>query len=982
MRAERKWEGYDRWGSAIAEEFFSGRHGSRPVYLDLEEEMLGRVAASLELPSSGDPAAELIAAVRATLSLDRDGPLFAEHAARLAAWRKSDRSTPPPVIALLAYFSLVAEHMRAEGDLAASNYYGRFVSMLGGDPLDEDVKHRVFRAFADSSGSFWGALNTWLQEEPDVRGLPTAFAFDRRAYVGPALSQALVRDGDRRALLRLFAEAGLKPGQTVAVDDMRRLLEERLEEAPLSAGLKRLAASSDVLGRIAEVACVELAAWDGGAEDTAAGAEAGGRIALCASVRRIPRRSLRLGIAAVAPDHVTTLFPAPECDKAGRAAVDAAGGSLVLDPPDRDGWRAVAGTVGIADLLASRLELTGEHGFHARRRPLPVVALAREGASDVYREVDRVSLTAQHLLLAVASSRERLDRELASIARAGFKVHESLPGLPQGWLLYEGVEVVAVTETSAPDLAVLVPMAWTEASLDGGMRLPGRSSWHSRSAPELKATAPPGRTVCARLIGPDGESHDLGSFEGALVSDLGDLELEDGQYRVELLEPGEERILSTVAMNLRSADATAPDASAPLERGPASGPLWPLTSESDGLPVGGPEVAAPDDAGRAADEEGEEGDAAEEAEPAAAATVEAPPCYLSGAHHIVLPPAGRDDSPRRNGQTIEGVCRYCGLEKRFPARPWRGRHSGAARPPAARPVVVPPLPEERRVDYDLLLDALSLIGQGRADRIKSLLDGYEVDPWAPSEALRTLSALGHLDVKLDRWLRPSGWRVAPPTVVLGKGEPFLAGYRSERLLYELGNATGLRYERQHAAPELVLLPGLTREDAERLVTRVELPLRLVDNPARSLVARLPDLLTLRSALPALQAPPHRGAIERLEGNRWRPVDLPRADGGYRTKGMPRLVWHRRGNDLRVAGSRLVRWLTASPRELMTIGPEDQVTCRVGTQPPWLYERALVLASGLAPRPGADYTVIYQGVPAPLAEDLLAAMTGQRVAAGA
>jgi hypothetical protein len=964
VRTEREWGAYDRWGSAIAEEFFGGRYGSRPVYLDLEEEALGRIAASIGIAPAGEPPEKLIEAVRATLPLDRDGPLFAEHAERLAVWQGDDRSTPPPVIALLAYFSLVAERMRSDGDLAASNYYGRFVSMLGGDPLDEDIKHRVFRAFADNSGKFWSALNAWLQERPEVRGLPTAFAFDRRAYVGPALSQALVRDSDRRELLRLLAEAGLRPGQTVAVEDMTRLLEERLSDAPLSIGLKRLAATPDVLARIAEVACVELAAWSGAAEDAGRGAGATGRIAIWASLRRIPRRSLRLGIAAVAPERVTTLAPGPECDEAGRAALGAAGGSVGLEPADPDGWRAAAGTFGIADLLASRLELAGEEGYRARRRPLPVVVLAREGASDIYREVERVSLTAQHMLLVVESSRERLDGELESIARAGYSVHESVPGLPRGWLLYEGVEVVGITETTAPDLAVLVPLAWTEVTLDGGMRLPGRSTWHSRSAPKLKATAPPGRAALARLHGPGEESHDLGHVEGALIVDLDDLELEDGQYRIELLDVGDERVLSTVAMNLRCADTMPPDSSAPVERGPASGSLWPLTSASDGLPAG--------------DEAEEEDDEAEEASPA---TVEAPPCYLSGAHHIVLPPAGRDDSPRR-GETIEGECRYCGLEKRFPARPWRARrHRGGGRPPAARPVAVPALPEERQIDYDLLLDALSLIGCGRADRVRSLLDGLDIEPWAPSEALRTLSALGHLDVGLDRQLRPANWRVAPPAVVLGEGEPFLAGFRSERLLYGLGNATELRYEPQHEAPERVLLPGLASESAERLATRIDLPLRILESPARSLVSALPDLLTLRAALPPLQGPPHRGSIERLEGNRWRPVDLPSADGGYRTKRMPRLLWHRRGQDLRVTDSRLVRWLSAPPRELMTIGPDDQVTCRLGAKPPWLYERALALASGLAPRPGTDRTVIYQGVPAELAEGLLAAMTGQRIAAG-
>jgi len=978
VRVELEWGPYDAWGDAISEELFGGRWGSRPVYLDLEEEPLARIAAAIGLPAARDPADELVAAVGSTIDLDRSGPLFAAHAARLAAWRGGDRSTPPPVVALLAFFSLVAERMRAEGDLAASNYYGRFVSMLGGDPLDEDVKHRVFRSFAESSGDFWGAFNAWLEEQPDRRGLPTAFAFDHRTYVGPALSQALVRDSDRRALLRLLADSGLRPGQTVAADDMARLLEERLPDAPLSISLKRLAESPEVLGRIAEVACVELAAWSGGAEEADPGA--GGRVALQASVRRLPRRSLRLGVAVAAPPQVESLSPAPDCDEAGRSALAAAGGSGGLQPPDPDGWRALAGPLGIADLLASRLELVGDHGFRARRRPLPVVALAREGASDVYREVDRVSLTAQHMLLAVESSRERLDRELVSVARAGYRVHESLPGLPRGWLLYEGVEIVGISDTSAPDLAVLVPLAWAEISLDRGMKLPGRATWHARGAPELKATAPPGRTIAARLVGPGEQTHDLGSFEGALIADLDELELEDGDYRAELLEPDDDRVLGTVAMRLRSADAAAPLRSAPVRRGPGEGALWPLTTGSADSAPDDDEPAEQAD-GAEAGEQADEAEEIEEEQTAAAPTVDVPSCYLSGAHHIVLPPAGRDVRAR-SGETIEGSCRYCGLEKRFPARPWRGRHRGGAGPPprTARPVPVPPLPEERRVDHDRLLDALSFIGEGRAERIRSLLSGAEVDPWTPSEALRTLSALGHVEVRLDRRLRPANWRIAPATVVLGEGEPFLAGFRAERLLYELGNATELRYELQHDAPARVLLPGLTREDAERLAAGLASPVHVAEQPARALAASLPALPALRAALPSLQGPPQRGPVERLEGNRWRPAQLLDADGGYRTKGMPRLVWHRRGSDLRVADSRLVRWLSSSPRELMTVGPDGQVTCRLGARPPWLYERALVLAGGFASQPGTDHTAIYQGVPAPLAEDLLAAMTGERMAA--
>jgi hypothetical protein len=960
------WKSYDRWNAAIAEVLFCGRYGSRPVYLDFEEETLREVAH--KAGANGEPAAALVAAVAPTLDLETSEHLLEPHVRRLRSWSAGEHASPPPVVALLGYFSLVAERMRAEGDLAASNYYGRFISMLGGDPHDEDLKSKVYRAFAESSGTLWTALNDWLEEEPEVRGVPTAFAFDHRSYVGPAMSQALVRDSDRRALRSLFAEAGLRPRQIVGVDDMVRILEDWLPEAPLSTGIKRLASSQSVLTRIAEIARVELAAWSGSSDED--GSQRTERVILTASLRRIPRRSLRLGIAVLAPADVASLAPGPDCDEAGRAVVGAAAEALELEEPDSDGWRAVAGKVGLGDLLPARLELIGEHGFLARRQPRPVVVLARAEGSELHREVDRARLTGEHMLLVVESSRSRLENELRQVAREGYEVHESIPGLPLGWLLYTGVEIVSISETTAPDLAVLLPLAWTEVSLEGGMKLPGKATWHSRAAPELKATAASGRTVEVVLHGPDEESRALGRFAGTLIVDVNDEELEDGDYRVELRDPDEDRELGTVSMKLRSADVASADAEDLVdERGPEDGPLWPLTAEPLGLGDCGLEREQRGDPSGEAEEE--EGDGEEAVPPP---SVEVPSCYLTGAHYIDLPPAGRE-RPRGRYATIEGCCRFCGLEKHFPARPRQhGRRRGS--PATAPSLAIPPRIQTPPFDYDLLLDSLSFIGADRAERIRSLLNGYEVAPWAPTEALRTLSALGHIDVTLDRRLRPAAWRVAPATIVLAP-TPFLLGFRSERLVYEIGDATELRYEAQQDAPARILLPGLDGDEAAALVASLRLPVRVIDCPAHSLADSLPSLLALRRSLPPLMTPPLQGVIERLEGHHWRPVDLPSTDGAYRTKRIPRTIWHRRGDDIRLAEGALVKWLTLSPHELMTIGPDRTVSCRLGAEPPWLYERALVLSSGLAPVQGPEYTTVYREVPPSIAEAMIASMTEER-----
>lgn len=93
------------------------------------------------------------------------------------------------------------------------------------------------------------------------------------------------------------------------------------------------------------------------------------------------------------------------------------------------------------------------------------------------------------------------------------------------------------------------------------------------------------------------------------------------------------------------------------------------------------------------------------------------------------------------------------------------------------------------------------------------------------------------------------------------------------------------------------------------------------------------------------------------------------------------MWHQIGADARRADARLGKWLANAPADLMTIDPSGHtVTCRLGAEPPWLFERALVLASGLAPRLSVEAHVVeYPDVPPALANALSSAMTGARQA---
>jgi hypothetical protein len=123
MPSLAEWAVYARWNAALVDEFFAGRYGGRPVYIDLEEDALARVGARVGVDAGADVGEGLVAAVVPTLGRCEGSSLFGSHVRRLRVWGRGDRASPPPVVGVLALQSLVAEGMRDDEDLHATNFY-------------------------------------------------------------------------------------------------------------------------------------------------------------------------------------------------------------------------------------------------------------------------------------------------------------------------------------------------------------------------------------------------------------------------------------------------------------------------------------------------------------------------------------------------------------------------------------------------------------------------------------------------------------------------------------------------------------------------------------------------------------------------------------------------------------------------------------------------------------------------------------------
>ena len=933
---------YASWNRAVGDVFFDGRFAHRPVYLDLEPETLAEVAASASNDAEG-ALSRLTAAVKETLYLGAyERPLFDRHSQAARAWIGEGRKGTPPFLALLAFLSSVAEEMRSDENFAANNYYGRLCQRLDLEPEGAD-RDRVARWFRAETPTFWRELNGWLEASEGRLGTPTAFALDPHLkYVGVPISQALVRERDRQLFPDLFGRYRLAPGTRLSRSDMLRFLEDWLPQAPVSTALKTLCRQPAARERVADVACIELELWDGTLPVAEGSVDLDAAISLVAAFHRHPRPRIRfdLVVRSVAPlpeGRYRLIQDAPPHAVAALADTD---GCLTLGALQPEGWRPLeeSTAVSVADFLFANVRLVWD-GATIRHEPRSLVILERDEELMRYVEVPRAHLAREYLLLARERLSEPLEGMLAASARPGYRLAAAgeIGGLPPGWVGAIGVELMGLPETTSADLAPLVPVSWTAISLVSGFALPARATWLRGALPEVVATSIDTESelvvslACEHVLERDGQvpdSRELGRFTEHGVLELSDLDLPEGDYRVELASSSQNTTaLASAALRVRSAATPRvllADQVGPIGHALDENPIAALAAtELGGLPDGKPVVSgawAPN--GRPLAFEGdpiptelgilthiERADPDEIAADAPRAG-DGPSCIETGAHYIVLPPAGPDRPPP--GTRIEGTCKRCGLEKWFPARPRGGwgrtrrprrpapqTQRTQARAPARRPVLdVAPIEFEQPASLDMLIDGLSYAQRGRWSTFEALASQVVDSGLFASESARLLSSLGHLDLILDqRTLRPTSWAIAPTILVRPRNstDAFLCGRRSRRLIDRLrdgaealGGETAI--EEFDESPAVVAVRGLDANDLSELAADASAALdwevRFIEDAAVRIAALLPPLSQIVSQLSRFTLP-IEATLERFnvaEG-RWAEERLVDQPGAYRSRGL-------------------------------------------------------------------------------------------------
>lgn len=969
--ATERWQRYLAWNEAVAEVVYPATDEVVPAYMDLEEDIVRSIAAAAG--EAGSDARKVLAETVRAVTVDEHGFSLEKVANRTRRW--AVRSVePPPCLAFLALTVVAAEDMgNAEEGLAPTAYYPRLARLLGLDDNDSALR----RHYQREAELLWKRVNRWLENLEGERGVPTAFALTHR-YVGLPMSQALVREADRKRFPAMFNQFGLSPGMRLAPDDVATYLGIWLtsESSTATTNLRRLWRRSDSHDRIAAIAAVELANWDGG-QAVSGGTPVSGRALVIAN--------LRTGFLGSSLDLSLGIRPNSE---------DMDGHMEILETAGH--WSAIGFTPGTAGLW--RNSYTEEIDFgsvleglvrirHAQRDGTPeykrfprqVVPLIYDELQSAYVQAERMQLGVDSLILVRASGTtkathgavDEVKRILNSCARPGFSLTTSLSGLPEGWAVFSGVQLFAASPAGSSRFNELVPLARNQLTVAGGLQIPSRiRKWSTVSPPEARATVQGEKELRVVLaeVESEVEIKSWKSDTGTLVAPLSDFGLTDSDYQISLFVGSKKAPIQQISVRLRSGDAIddltwhrSPRLTYVLDT--PSGAFSASEAQAEKILVDGLYC------------DGESGTSSTEAATSKVfwckprekhnvdrvriGTPDPKSCVATGAHRIQLPTAYGGSAPK----FIEGECTSCGLVKRYPGWLPRNRRLPGRPGEAADPQVsVSDLPAvaKEKVDWDAALDALVHLGGGSFSSLENIARQLEGSALFVDTFARALEALGHIAVERDQRGRPSRWELAPSCLAeTASGLYRLTGRWSRASLAAIalryGNGALSRCESPVGPTEILLRP---RSGADMQWIAALEGGTVVMRAGLGLLKALPRLSEVAAALERVPMPGFETA-ERfdLHSASWvRTGDLTQPGAFRIMRGFENLYVYRDEDDVingvgAITSIYLAKHLAANAvgRTFAVYGEASgSIFAPRGCDLPGLYERAAVAFSGSMP----------------------------------
>ena len=1005
---------YAEVNTALNDYFFNGRFEMLPVYLDLEgdaEDELTEVL-GVDLDELGD---FIGLCASQSLRFDKADP-YSDHIEWLKDWSRTGRQEPPPFTALLASLSIAAERMGTNENFSPNNYYERLFELLG---VKGATNQQKLKQYAKSTRQFWRALNLWLSENDFLLGRPTAKALvSHWQYASYALSQALVRDADRKRFSGLFEAYGLVPGDPVPEAEMVLLVHDWMtSHGPTgpTVWLRKLWAANELRERVVAAALDAFESWEKSTA-TAADGSRNARLQWQLGFTGFPGKRARLSLAVIRGGQEEALEP--------ESRFEGEEPGLFLEGGIETGIQFLGPlqSLNLDLLLLQSRKFNGvESGISYNYIAKPIVPLARSPDGPAYREVSRVSLFDEHAILCHEAWLEKVEGHLTKCARSGYTVlhAKDMQGIPEGWCILRGVEVVRSVDGVHDNLHALNPIGSTAAiACVDGLKL-GHGTWHADARPIVEATSEKPDCMLELVKERFGDPDEL------LVSSKANGNFMEATLRKVEIEPGtnlravvkaKSTELAEISFSLRSADVPRPLGKKrffhPVTKGKGfsleesvvgSGPQIglegcflhgelgsvetasvsrPIYQKKD-IPEGSPETSPEANWQRSSD----------------AAQKASESCVIRGYHYWILEPFQRGDD-RFEAKMAE--CKNCHIRALSRSRevakgnwkkirqqdqpiPKRKRESalGSGQIDAGSN-------EDAFIPLDTIYNGLCYLGQGTWGAFQRLVAGASQEPWFAHSFANDLFALGHLESVDAFQSTTTDWCVPPPVLVIGlDNKARLAGFHSKTLIERIESVLtreGGIYDPVSAPGSITVQrwSGLTGLDLEALLKGIADPHGRPVAIARGLGS------IIASQLPSLDEAWARGMpihVEKSDGlakfdvqrARWTSLDRPEGPGAYRV-GLHGTRYFFRDADgtSRQVGHRIAKVLAARAEDTQLHGYDistGKFTAALGVDPPGLFARALVASSGMLPIV-EDGRLIYFNVDPSVAAMVLKKMYGK------
>lgn len=990
---------YETWNDALRTAYFGENQAGCLVYLDQDDDAFEKAAEIVGVDRQ-NTIESLAASIREKLCWKASGrTAFAEFDEMTKRWMHRRRRaeadgvpTPhPPHIALLMILSIAAERMGSQAEDSTSAEMGFYTQLERLLNVPGEESQRIRTSFRKSSEAYWEALRLWLEGEDGEMGLPSAHALMYR-YTGLPISQALIRETERRNLRRMFEEQGFLAGTSVSHQEMHNALDVWIRSSwtTANAALIKMWSSPETQIRVTDIALVEFSTWEGPAESGSQSFRSTGGSNRCLLTLREIRQALKTVFRFGMISNIGS-----EIDERGK--LNAAGGvpiEVTLRPKG-------AGQVGIdfgstelenGSVLGGDIQIETPSGTQLRRLPKNVVIFTRDPLTESYVESDRITpATSSRVLVhdqgTLVSDVERI---LDDAAQPGFRrLASGSSGIPSDWVAFDKVQILrtpAAHLIQGTDLSGFHPRLTTQMSLAGGLKLPGRiARWSSKSPLEILIASDSEQELDLYVTSPDPETLQptdtlvrRGIVPPASIK-LAELRTEEKDFTLSLRSG--KKTIQTLPVRLRDSSSDRPSAAEPYRYlcHDIADALWAIRAVpeteaeiigADGLVLQAPPIATAQQRFSQRPTWIANGGSSYGKQRLKLPQPGSDSCIVSGRHLFKLPVF---NGQRPKTPWIYGVCSQCGLSRRYPTRIKRNPTAETSAASLSRSEL--PALTKGMEGWAALADALIHIGTGTRREFSRLVRQIEDSAVFEHRVLNALDALALIEVERDERLNVVHWEVAATCLVgVTNGSWILTGMwtadirsRAIQLSEKLGGAISVLSEHEES---VVAIDGITESQAQEMGELLNV--EVVARAALSLAETLPPLSTVVEGLARTGMPTvHTYGFFDVASARWHEAESAEHPGLYRVvKSFDTAYFFRTHEDVAAGSASRVTSELGKHMAALEFGKSltayatnaKTLMVPIGADLPGLYGRAAVMGAGVLPSSSkATFSLNYHDV---------------------